>query len=107
MGEWVYRPRFLDLATSWRWSASRPGRFTSRERAAGTHWIGGLVGPRASLDDIKRKSFTLPGLELRPLSRKPLASRYTVPKLLIRERYYVLFLIPLFIVQLAKFFLLT
>jgi hypothetical protein len=23
------------------WSASRPGRFTPRERATGTHWIGG------------------------------------------------------------------
>jgi hypothetical protein len=22
------------------WSASRPGRFTPRERALGTHWIG-------------------------------------------------------------------
>jgi len=31
-------------------SASRPGRFTLRERASGTHWIGGWVGPRAVLD---------------------------------------------------------
>jgi hypothetical protein len=29
-----------------------------------------MVGPRAGLDDVeKRKFFTLPGLELRPLSR--------------------------------------
>jgi hypothetical protein len=34
------------------WSASRPGRFTPRERAAGTHKIGGWVGPRAVLDAI-------------------------------------------------------
>jgi len=27
------------------WSASRPGRFTPEERASGTHWIGGWVGP--------------------------------------------------------------
>jgi hypothetical protein len=27
---------------------------------------------------------------------------YTVPKLLIRKRYYVLFLIPVFIVQVTK-----
>jgi hypothetical protein len=34
------------------------------------------VGPRAGLDDVeKRKFFTLPGLELRPLGRP--ASRYT------------------------------
>jgi hypothetical protein len=25
------------------WSASHPGRFTSRERAPGTHWLGGWV----------------------------------------------------------------
>jgi len=30
------------------WSAARPGRFTLRERAPGTHWIGGWVGPRAA-----------------------------------------------------------
>jgi len=27
--------------------ASHPGRFTSKKRAPGTHWIGGWVGPRA------------------------------------------------------------
>jgi hypothetical protein len=27
------------------WSASRPGRHTPGERAPGTHWIGGWVGP--------------------------------------------------------------
>jgi len=32
------------------WSASRSGRFTPRERAPSTHWIGGWVGPRAGLD---------------------------------------------------------
>jgi hypothetical protein len=34
------------------WSASRPGRFTTVERAPGTHWIGGWVNPRAGLDDM-------------------------------------------------------
>jgi len=28
------------------WLALRPGRFTSRERAPGTHWIRGWMGPR-------------------------------------------------------------
>jgi hypothetical protein len=38
------------------WSASRHGRFTPRERAPSTHWIGGWVGPRAVLDAVvKRK----------------------------------------------------
>jgi hypothetical protein len=50
------------------WSASRLGRFTPEKRAAATHSIEGWVGPRARLDDLeKRKFFTLPGLELRPL----------------------------------------
>jgi hypothetical protein len=63
-------PHFLDLGTSSRWSASRPGRFTPEERAPGTHWIGGWVGPRVDLEGLeKRKYLTLPGLELRPLCR--------------------------------------
>jgi hypothetical protein len=54
------------------WSASRPGRFTPEERAPGTQWIGGWVGPRAGLDDMeKRKFLTLSRLELRPLGRPP------------------------------------
>jgi hypothetical protein len=51
------------------WSASRPGRFRPGETAPGTHWTGGWVDPRAGLDMEKRKSLTLPGLELRPLGR--------------------------------------
>jgi hypothetical protein len=51
-------------------STSRPGRFNPGERAPGTHWIGHWVDPRSGLDDLeKRKFLTLPGLELRPLSR--------------------------------------
>jgi hypothetical protein len=46
---------FLTLALDGdEWSASRPGRFTPRERAPGTHWIGGWVGPRAILDRVMR-----------------------------------------------------
>jgi hypothetical protein len=49
-------------------STSSPGRFIPGERAPGTHWIGGWVDLRASLDDLeKRKFLTLPGLELQPL----------------------------------------
>jgi hypothetical protein len=50
------------------WSASRPGRFTTRERAPATHWIGGWVDPRAGLDDVEKWKFLPPpGLELRTL----------------------------------------
>jgi hypothetical protein len=52
------------------WSASRPCHFTPGGRAPGTHWIGGWVNPRTSLDDLEKKKFlTLPGLELRLLGR--------------------------------------
>jgi hypothetical protein len=36
------------------WSASRPGRVTP-----GTQWIGGWVGPRASLKDVRRENSLL------------------------------------------------
>jgi hypothetical protein len=50
-------PCILDLGTRLgEWSASRPGRFTPRERAPDTHWIGRWVGPRTVLDTVvKRK----------------------------------------------------
>jgi hypothetical protein len=58
------------------WSASLPGRFTPREEALSTHWIGGRVGPTAGLDKLKKWKFLpQPGLELRPFGRS--ASRYT------------------------------
>jgi hypothetical protein len=41
-------------------SASRPGRFTPRERAPGTHCIGGRVGPRAVLDTVVKKKIPAP-----------------------------------------------
>jgi len=39
-------------------SASRPGRFTSRERAPDTHWIGGWVDPRAVLYTMEKRKIT-------------------------------------------------
>jgi hypothetical protein len=44
------------------WSASRAGRFTPREGAPGTHWLGGWVGPRDVLGVVvKRKIPNLTG----------------------------------------------
>jgi hypothetical protein len=52
------------------WSASRPGRFTPRERAPGTHWVGGWVGSRAVLDAmVKRK---IPSLRQESNQRTPI-----------------------------------
>jgi hypothetical protein len=67
----VYIHIFLTSAlVGGEWSASRPGHSTPEEIAPDTHWIGGWVGPRVDLDDVERRNFfTLPELELRPLSR--------------------------------------
>jgi hypothetical protein len=52
------------------WSASRPFRFIPGETASDSNWIGGWLGPSASMDDVeKRKWLTLPGLELWTHSR--------------------------------------
>jgi hypothetical protein len=42
------------------WSASRLGRFTPRERAPGTNWTGGWMGPRAGLDAAVKKKIPSP-----------------------------------------------
>jgi hypothetical protein len=69
----VYINVFLTLALKGRWSASRPGCFT-----VGIHRIGGLVSPRTNLDNVEKRAFSsVPGLEIRPLDRAVVASRYT------------------------------
>jgi hypothetical protein len=46
-------PPFLTLALYGRErSALRPYRFTPGEKAPGTYWLGGWVGPRASLNGV-------------------------------------------------------
>jgi hypothetical protein len=54
------------------WSASRSGRFTPRETASGTHWIGGWVGPRAVLDAVVKRKIPSPRWVSNP---RTLASR--------------------------------
>jgi hypothetical protein len=54
---YIYHIFLTSALVGGEWSASLPGRFTPRESAPGTHWIGGWVDPRAGLDDVeKRKS---------------------------------------------------
>jgi hypothetical protein len=48
------------------WSASRPGRFTPRERAPRTHWIGDWVDPRADLDLVSKRKIPSPRRESNP-----------------------------------------
>jgi hypothetical protein len=52
------------------WSASRRGRFTPDERASGTHWIGGMVGPRAVLDAVVKRK--IPGSRRQSNPRTPI-----------------------------------
>jgi hypothetical protein len=63
-------PLFLTSALDGgEWSASHPCHFTTGERAPGTHWIGGWVGPKPALDDMEeRKILPLPGIEPQPSS---------------------------------------
>jgi hypothetical protein len=50
-------------------SVSRPDRLTPGERAPGTHWIGGWVGPRTGLDIVeKRNILLLPAIQPPPSS---------------------------------------
>jgi hypothetical protein len=54
-----------------------PAALPPGERATGTSWIGGWVGPRAGLDDMEKwKFFTLPGRNCEPSAVQPAASRY-------------------------------
>jgi hypothetical protein len=57
LGEWRYSSThsLTSALDGGEWSASRPGRFTPRERALGTHWIRGWVGPRAVLDAVVKR----------------------------------------------------
>jgi hypothetical protein len=71
---------FFDLALDGgEWSASRPGRFTPRERVPITHWIGGWVGPRAIMDAVVKRKIPSPRLESNPRTPivQPVAQRYT------------------------------
>jgi hypothetical protein len=71
MGSGCIDTHYLDLGTSWRSAVSfTPRPLYPREKAPGTHCIGGWVSPRAGLGDTKMITFlTLPRLELRPLGR--------------------------------------
>jgi hypothetical protein len=69
---------FISALAGGEWSASRPCRFTPEERAPVTHWIGGWVDPRASLDYVeKRKLLPSQGSELVTLGRPPRSRNYT------------------------------
>jgi hypothetical protein len=63
--EWRYSTTHYLMSALYggEWSASRPGRFTPRERAPGTHWIGGWVGSRAVLYAVLNRKIPSPRRE--------------------------------------------
>jgi hypothetical protein len=77
MGEWRYSSThcLTSALDGDEWSASRPGRFTPRERAPGTHW----VGPRAAQDAVVKRKPPSPRRETNPRTPivQPVAQRYT------------------------------
>jgi hypothetical protein len=67
-GEWRYSSThsLTSAADGGGWSASRSGHFTPRERTPGTHWIGGLVGPRAVLNAMVKRKIPAPPPGIEP-----------------------------------------
>jgi hypothetical protein len=81
LGDWVYSSThsLTSALDGGEWLASRPGHFTPRERASGTHWIGGWVGPRAVLEAVVKRKIPSPRRESNPRTPivQPVALRYT------------------------------
>jgi len=58
LGEWRYSSMhsMISALDGGERSASRPDRLTPKERAPGTHWIGGWVGPGATFQKLFQSS---------------------------------------------------
>jgi len=54
LGMWRYSSThsLVSALDGGEWCASRPGRFTPRERVPGIHWIGSWMSSRAGLDAV-------------------------------------------------------
>jgi hypothetical protein len=66
--EWMYSSThsLTSALDGGEWSASRPCRFTPRERTSDTYWIGGWVGPRAVLEAVVKRKIPSPCQESKP-----------------------------------------
>jgi hypothetical protein len=77
LGKWRYNHAFLtSTLEGGERSASQPDRFTPRERAAGTHWIGGWLSPRAGLDTVVNRKIPSPCRDSNPRSSTPYVCLY-------------------------------
>jgi hypothetical protein len=81
LGEWSYSSMhtLTSALDGGEWLASRSGRLTPRERAHGTHWIRGWMGPRAVVDAVVKRKIPSPCQESNPRTPivQPIAQRYT------------------------------
>jgi hypothetical protein len=70
LGEWTYSSThsLTSALDGSEWSASHPVRFTPRERAPGTHWIGGWVGSSVGLDAMVKRKIPSPCWDSNPRS---------------------------------------
>jgi hypothetical protein len=73
LGEWMYSSThsLTSALDGGEWSASRPGRFTPRERDPDIHWIGGWVDPRAILDMVVQEELSEMLLKLSTIPTNP------------------------------------
>ena len=62
-----------------KWSTSHCTNLTVLQTATRTHWIGGWVGPRSSLDVLEERKISCPCWELNPRSSTPYYINYTTP----------------------------
>jgi hypothetical protein len=74
-------PRILDLGTGWRLGVSFTPRplYPPGERASGTHWIGGWMGPGVVLDAVVKRKIPSLRWESNPRTPivQPVSRRYT------------------------------
>jgi hypothetical protein len=92
LGEWRYSSThsLTSALDGGEWSASRSGRFTPRERAPDTHWIGVWVGPRAVRDAVVKRKIPSPRRKSNPRTPivQPVAQRYTDWAVTALRRYW-------------------
>jgi hypothetical protein len=85
-------PRILNLGARWRWVVSFTLR--PRERTPGTHWTGGWMGLRASLDAIAKRKIPSPWTPVvQPVAKRCTGWAIRLPKrtLFVPERCVVIF----------------